>query len=216
MEIYPSLISADILNLRNVIEVFNDHCDGYHIDIMDDHFVPNLTWGPAFVNAIAKITTLPLHVHLMVDNPEKWIGRIKVKSGDIFIFHYEAIKDFQKIKVLIELIKNQKCLVGIAINPDTSIEKVFDYLFLVDHILLMSVDPGFSGQKFIPEVIEKVQPLISFKENHDLNFKIGMDGGIGLDNIGMLAKRGVKQFGVASAIFSAKDSVGMLNNLYNS
>ncbi|MFH1461954.1 MAG: hypothetical protein ABIF12_03340 [bacterium] len=90
MEIFPSLISSDLLNLGNTIKELDPYCDGYHIDIMDDHFVPNLTWGAAFVKSILGCTSLPLHIHLMVLDPEKWIDRIKFRPNDLFIFHYEA------------------------------------------------------------------------------------------------------------------------------
>ena len=93
MEIFPSLIAADLLNLERVLKELDPHCDGYHIDIMDDHFVPNLTWGPAFLKQILEKTSLPLHVHLMVKDPEKWINRVKLRPNDIFIFHYEAYKN---------------------------------------------------------------------------------------------------------------------------
>ncbi|MBD3273565.1 ribulose-phosphate 3-epimerase [Candidatus Dependentiae bacterium] len=214
MEILPSLISADLLNLETVIKNLDPHCDGYHIDVMDDHFVPNLTWGPAFVKSISSATNLPLHVHLMVQNPEKWVSRIEFKSQDTFIFHYEATKSEDRILKLINVVKALGCKVGIAINPGTPVVKIFDYIDNIDHVLIMSVEPGFSGQKFIPDVVDKVKLLINQRNSMHLNFKIGMDGGIGKDNIAMLKHQGVDQFGIASAIFSEKDPVAALKNLY--
>jgi ribulose-phosphate 3-epimerase len=214
MEILPSLISGDILNLENTIKMLCNHCDGFHIDVMDDHFVSNLTWGPAFVNAIAQKTTLPLHVHLMVDNPVTWVDRIKLRQNDIFIFHLEAALDFQEVGDIIEATKKVGWRVGIAIKPKTEISHIFEFLDKLDHVLIMSVNPGFSGQKFMPEVVKKIEPLIKKRKEMHLNFTIGMDGGIDATNIKFLSNSGVDQFGVASAIFGHSDSVNALQELY--
>ena len=212
MEIYPSLISSDLLNLKNTINILEPVVDGFHIDIMDDHFVPNLTWGPAFVNDFVWETEKPLHVHLMVDNPKKWLSRLNLRPRDTFIFHYEAI-DKKDIPMFIEEIKSQDIKVGIAINPKTDVNKIFKFLSGLDNVLLMSVKPGFSGQKFIPEVIAKIAPLIEFRKKNNLNFKISMDGGIDKSNIKNLVDIGVEQFGVASAIFSQTNVVEAVKKL---
>ncbi len=237
MEIFPSLISADLLNLEEVIKRFDSNCDGYHIDVMDDHFVPNLTWGPVFANAILQKTTLPIHLHLMVDDPVKWLDRVAFRRDDIFIFHVEAMSSDQKIKDLIRDVKLKGCKVGIALNPKTEVDTIFEYLPDLDHVLLMSVEPGFSGQKFMPEVTGKIasllqkrdaitEPTLEKKEARPIRvmfeegdkpragFKLGMDGGIGPENIKMLAEMGVEQVGVASAIFSQKNPIQALQNLY--
>ncbi len=214
MEIFPSLISADLLNLEKVIKELDPYCDGYHIDVMDDHFVPNLTWGPAFVQGILNISKLPLHIHFMVTSPEKWLTRIKFRPQDVFIFHYESTLEQEVILRLIDAIKVLGCKVGIAINPKTPVSKIFDYVDNIDHVLIMSVEPGFSGQKFMPEVINKVESLINQRESMNLNFKIGMDGGIVKENLKMLSEKGVDQFGIASAIFSDKNPVKKLKDLY--
>ena len=216
MEIYPSLISADILNLKTVITQLDSHCNGYHIDVMDDHFVPNLTWGAAFINAIQTATNLPTHIHLMVDTPQTWSDRLALREGDIFIFHGEAVSDPEKIRKLISQVKEKNWKVGLAVNPATPIEIVFEFLPALDHVLIMSVNPGFSGQKFMPEVVDKVKPLVEKRNQDGLVFTIGMDGGIGQDNIGMLAQAGVEQFGIASALFSADDLLATLKKLYTS
>lgn len=215
MEIFPSLISSDLLNLQKTIETLNDHCNGYHIDIMDNHFVPNLTWGHTFSNAIANITILPLHVHLMVDNPVDWIDRLRLRNQDIFIFHIEAIKVVRAVENIIFNIRNKGWKIGIAIKPQTDVSTVYKFLKDLDHVLIMSVEPGFSGQKFMPKVAEKVERLIERRDELALNFKIGMDGGIGKDNIKMLTELGVDQLGVASAIFSQPDYLKALQELYN-
>ena len=215
MEILPSLISGDILNLENTIKLLSDHCDGFHIDIMDDHFVPNLTWGPAFVNGIMQKTNLPLHIHLMVDNPVTWVDRIKLRQNDLFIFHIEAALDFPEVEDIISDVKKIGWKVGIAIKPKTEVTHLFDFLTSLDHVLIMSVNPGFSGQKFMPEVIKKIEPLIKKRKEMHLGFTIGFDGGIDTTNIKSLANFGVDQFGVASAVFGHPDPVKALQDLYN-
>ena len=213
MEIYPSLISSDLLNLERTITELEPHCAGFHIDVMDDHFVPNLTWGSAFVNSITKVSAKPVHVHLMVDAPSEWMSRISPRQDDIIIFHYEAISDKTVITPLLQEFKDLGCKIGIAINPETSVENVFEFCMNLDHLLLMSVNPGFSGQKFMPEVVDKVRPLIEFRKKQNLSFTIGMDGGIGKENLKVLAESGVDQVGIASAIFSQKDALVALKEL---
>ncbi len=203
IQIFPSLISANILSLQNVIETLDPHVDGYHLDVMDFHFVPNLTFGPAFVNAIAHATDKPLHVHLMVDNPEQWVEVLELRRHDTVIFHYEATTQHA---ALIDALKQKGYRVGIAINPQTSPDKVVEYLPLLDQVLVMSVEPGFSGQKFMPQVMEKLSVLAG-------KCTIAMDGGIGPDNIAMLAAKGVTQFGIASAIFDTSDPVQAIRGL---
>jgi len=216
LKIYPSLISGDLLRLGATIEKITNHCDGFHIDVMDDHFVPNLTWGPAFVQAISEKTKLPIHLHLMVDESEKWLDRVQLKKDDIFIFHVEAVAGWQENKVVdfIKKIKELGCKVGVAINPKTPIESVSLFIKQLDHVLLMSVEPGFSGQKFMPEVLEKVAPLQKLREQFSLSFAIGMDGGINFETIKAVAQAGVEQVGVASAIFNRGDPVAALQKLY--
>ncbi len=202
IEIFPSLISADILSLKNVIGLLDNHVDGYHLDVMDFHFVPNLTFGPAFVHAIANATDKPLHVHLMVDNPEQWLEVLKLRPCDVFVFHYEATSQHMQ---LIDAVKQRGYKVGIAINPDTPPESVMEFVPHVDQVLVMSVQPGFSGQKFMPQVMEKLPKLSGAT--------IAMDGGIGPDNISVLAQKGVTQFGIASAIFDTSDPVQTIRDL---
>jgi len=214
MNIFPSLISADLLNLEKTIKLLEPHCDGFHVDVMDDHFVPNLTWGPAFVDSIIKVSELPINLHLMVDNPEKWIHRVKLRNIDTFVFHYEAIKDGNNIFNLIDAIKTIGCKVGMAINPETSASKIFDYVDNIDHVLVMSVNPGFSGQKFMPEVLNKVETLVNQRDSMNLNFTLSMDGGINKENIELIREAGIDEIGMANAIFSQKDIVKALKDLY--
>jgi len=215
VKIYPSLISSDLLNLEKSIKSLDDHCDGYHLDVMDGHFVPNLTWGPAFIKRIIATTKLPVDVHLMVENPYWWVDKFELRENDEFVFHYESLVDKDKILLLIELLKKKNWKIGIAINPKTDIEKIIPFLPLLDQVLLMSVEPGFSGQKFISSVAQKVTELMKIKKSKNYIFKICMDGGIGKDNIKMISDLGVEQCGVASSIFGEGNPVENLRNLYN-
>ena len=155
-EIYPSLISADILNLKGSIDQLDDLCHGYHLDIMDNHFVPNLTWGAQFMNAIAQYGEKPVWVHLMIEKPEEFLDRLFVPDNTYITFHIETKSN---IKNVITGIREKKWRPSIAINPKTDVEESFAYLEHVHQILLMSVDPGFSGQQFIPDVLKKIAPL---------------------------------------------------------
>jgi ribulose-phosphate 3-epimerase len=214
VEIYPSLISSDILNLENVIKTLDDHCDGYHIDVMDNHFVPNLTWGSAFIKRFLKVIQLPLDVHLMVDDTIDWIDKFELRDIDTFIFHYESFNDINEINHLIKVLQKKEWKFGIAINPKTSVEKIENFLPLLSQVLIMSVEPGFSGQKFIDSVIKKVEDLSNIKNKKSFTLKICMDGGIGIDNVRRLSEIGVERIGVASSVFTKGNPVENLKTLY--
>ena len=214
MEIYPSLISSNLLTLGETIKKLDSHCDGLHIDVMDDNFVPNLTWGPSFVSAIRLGTGLPLHVHLMVQKPMVWVERLSLRRGDLFIFHIETVSLIQSEKI-IDAVKEKGWGAGVALNPSSTLEEVKDILPIVSHVLIMTVNPGFSGQSFIPEVLPKLEDLISIRKEMGLNFSIGVDGGVDSENIKMLSRIGVDCIGAASAIFSSDDFLSSLRSLYN-
>jgi ribulose-phosphate 3-epimerase len=202
--IYPSLIAADLLNLGTTIEKFNPICDGFHVDIMDNHFVPNLTWGAAFANAIAHASHKPTWVHLMVDNPHKWLDVLELTPGSILTFHIE--NSSEKIQ-LVRRIKEKKIKASIAINPKTPVEEILTIAHLVDQILIMSVEPGFSGQEFIENSATKIEPLLQIRAKEKLHFTIAMDGGINATNIHHLSQKGVDEFAAAKAIFNTIDPV---------
>lgn len=213
MEIFPSLISSDLLNLGNTLKQLDAHVAGYHIDIMDNHFVPNLTWGPAFIQALQKGTEKPLQIHLMVSDPFAWLKIIKVRSQDVFIFHYESIGDKNSLSMGIESIRVAGFKVGIALSPKTDVAVLFSLLTMLDLILIMSVEPGFSGQRFMPEILQKAQTLAQYKKEYSLSFELAMDGGINETNIAQVAASGVTQIGVASAIFLYEDVVHAVKSL---
>jgi len=210
IKIFPSLISSNLLHIEKTLIELTPYCDGFHIDIMDNHFVPNLTWGPPIVNLIAAYTNKPLSIHLMVENPETIIKQLKVKERSSISIHIEN----KNTNELITLIQEKKLKTSIAIKPHTPLENLFPFLKTVDEILLMSVEPGFSGQTFLPESIKRLEDLSAYKKNNSLNFEIAMDGGITAENIHQLFLNGCSTFCIASAIFSTKNPQYALKELY--
>lgn len=210
--LYPSLIAADPLNLGATLKNLDSCVDGYHIDVMDDHFVPNLTWGPAMVNAIAAATDRQIWVHLMVDNPAAWPDRLELPARSIVTIHFESTKE---IKTVLQRIKEKNWLAGLAISPKTAPQETFELLPSVDQLLIMSVEPGFSGQQFMQETTNKIKPLLDFRTAHALKFSLAMDGGITKKNIAELAAGGVDTFAVASAVFAHNDLVAAIVELKN-
>lgn len=211
IKIFPSLISANILNLKEEIKILESYCDGFHLDIMDFHFVANLTFGPLFINAISQTTSKQLFAHLMVEKPENWINILKLKKNDIFSFHYESTNEYLNI---ISEIHNKEWLAGIALKPNTPINNIFEFANKLDQILVMTVDPGFSGQKFIPESIKKIEELAKYRKNNNLKFRIAVDGGIKEDNIYKLAQLGVDDFAIGSTIFKSQNPINTIEELY--
>jgi len=209
-EIYPSLISGDLMNLRAEIEALDPHCDGYHIDVMDYHFVPNLTWGPQFIDQIANTTHKPLWVHLMVDDPTNWTKKLVLPPHSTIGIHIESEGEVRRN---LQRIKERHFNAALVLNPKTSVEAIFPYLDLVDAVLLMSVEPGFSGQEFLPSVAEKIKPLVGYQQEGEIKFKIGMDGGINLQNIAELKEKGIDWFAVGSSIFTQPNRVKALKDL---
>jgi len=208
--IYPSLMVADQLNLQNEINRLDRYCEGYHIDIMDGHFVPNVTFGPLVVNAIARSTYKKIWVQLLVETPSDWLDQLFLPVDSIVTFHIES--EGEKIKT-IDRIKKKNWWPSIAINPKTNVDEVFTYLDMVDQVLIMSVAPGFSGQEFLPDMISKVDQLVGYRQTSGLRFRISMDGGIDKNNIVTLKDHGVDDFVIGSGIFKSEDPVERLKEL---
>lgn len=173
--ISPSILSADFANLEKDIKtVENFGADWIHVDVMDGHFVPNITIGIPVVKSIKKVTSLPLDVHLMISNPEKYIEDFAIAGADILTFHYEAVEE-KNIPTLIEKIHSFGIKAGISIKPKTNPDTILKYLNKADLILVMTVEPGFGGQKFIQDCAEKIKII---KQNAPQNLIIQVDGGI--------------------------------------
>lgn len=206
IKIYPSLMAANLINLGHDIKILEPHCDGFHIDIMDFHFVPNLTFGPDMVNAIRHASKKTLWVHLMVDEPIRYIPRLQLRPSDILSVHYEALKP-EAIASTLKLIKDRSWQVSLALRPSTPLEVLIPFLPTLDQVLLMSVEPGFSGQSFVPSATDRLAKLCELKAQHHARFVIGMDGGINEENIKQLAQQGVQDMGIGNAIFGNEDPV---------
>lgn len=210
VKLYPSLIAANQLYLGDAISSLQADCAGFHCDIMDNHFVPNLTFGAKTVNSIDAATQLPSWVHLMVDNPLEWLEILKLKADSLISFHIESKASTPE---MIKRIRENNCKPTIAINPKTNVEEIFEFLNIVDQVLIMSVEPGFSGQPFLAPMMDKIAPLISYREKNNLSFSISMDGGINAKNLKMIADAGVDECVVGAAVFNQPDPVAALKEL---
>lgn len=200
--IAPSILSADFAKLgEEIAAVEKAGADLIHVDIMDGHFVPNLTMGPLLVRSIRKITKLPLDCHLMIEHPEKFIGPFKEAGADWISAHVEACDLAQ----LLPAIKKLGCKAGAVINPPTPLEKLLPYCELADFILVMTVNPGFGGQAMVEGTLEKVVQLKKYLVERKLQIPIEVDGGIKLENLNDFAKVGAEIFVSGSGIFHTRD-----------
>ncbi len=196
----PSLLSADFLHLKREIESVQEAgADMLHIDVMDGHFVPNMTFGSFIVKQIKSVAKVPLDVHLMIESPQAWISTYIDAGADFLTIHYEA--DCHLNRSVAE-VKKLGRKAGVSINPSTHpvlLEYILEY---IDLVLVMSVNPGFGGQKFIENSVKKIEWLYDYREKHGLNFLIEVDGGVSEENVSVLSKAGVDVFVAGSAIFS--------------
>ena len=189
IQISPSILSADFSKLGDDIKRLEDNgADMIHVDVMDGHFVPNLTIGPPVIKSLRKYTSLPFDVHLMIDPVHKYIKDYSDAGADIITFHPEATEN---ISETINLIKSLNKKVGFSLNPNTEIKAAEEYLDKVYLILIMSVYPGFGGQKFITEVVQKIKDLDKIRNERKLNFKIEIDGGINFETSKIAIEAGV-------------------------
>lgn len=184
MKVNVSILSNTLKPLDIVKELDKTNADAIHIDIMDGKFVDNKTWTTSEIIKLTKYSNLPLDVHLMVNNPSKYIEDYAMLNTNDIIFHYEAVKDINKV---INEIKDYGLKVGIAVNPDTDVKNIYDYLSNIDIVLIMSVYPGKSGQVFINEALDKIKELKDYIVNNNLKTLISVDGGIN-DETGKLCK----------------------------
>lgn len=204
IQIAPSLLSADFLNLEKDVEMVNRYADLFHLDIMDGTFVPNISFGFPVVEAVAARATKPLDVHLMIVHPEKYVERFARAGAGMISFHYEAALDGSAD--LIETIRGMDVQAGIVINPDCPVQAIFPYLPQVDFVLLMSVFAGFGGQKFIPETLERIRAVrreLDRLGRQDVPIEV--DGGIGPGNAAEVVAAGASILVAGSAVFKAEN-----------
>ena len=199
IKISPSILSADFSQLGSEIKRLEEGgADLIHVDVMDGHFVPNLTIGPPVIKTLRKFTTIPFDVHLMISPVHKYIKDYADAGADIITIHPEATENLLNS---INHIKKLNKKVGVSLNPNTKTNVIIDYLDKIDLILIMSVFPGFGGQKFIPEVIKKIEELNQIKKNKKLNFDIEVDGGINFSNSKIVIEAGANILVSGTTIF---------------
>ena len=208
--ISPSILSADFANLeRDIKLVENAGADWLHIDVMDGHFVPNITIGVPVVKSIKKVTNLPLDVHLMIENPEKYIEAFANAGADILTFHYEAVNNVESI---VKMIKSAGIKAGMSIKPKTPAKTILQYLDILDLLLVMTVEPGFGGQKFMDDCAQKI-PLI--KENAPENLIIQVDGGINAETARICTNYGANSLVAGNYIYKSGDISYAISSLRN-
>jgi ribulose-phosphate 3-epimerase len=203
MKISPSILSADFARLGEEIRAIDvGGADYIHIDVMDGHFVPNITIGPLVIDAVRKVTAKPLDVHLMIENPDLYIADFAQAGADLITVHEEAVPHLHRT---IQLIKSLGKKAGVSLNPATPVSTLDVILDDLDLVLLMSVNPGFGGQSFIPATLAKISALRQRIEERGLDVEIEVDGGVKADNIGRIAAAGADVFVAGSAVFSTPD-----------
>ncbi|ETR74393.1 MAG: Ribulose-phosphate 3-epimerase [Candidatus Magnetoglobus multicellularis str. Araruama] len=212
-KIAPSILSADFTKLGDeIIAVEKAGADIIHIDVMDGHFVPNITMGPLIVQAVRKMTQLPLDVHLMIQNPDQYIDDFAKAGADMISIHVEACLHLNRS--LHRIIEN-KVMPGVAINPATPFEAVRWVLPQMKYLVIMSVNPGFGGQGFIPNTLEKICLAKKYFHENQNKIAIQVDGGVSKDTVGKIAEAGCDIFVAGSAIYGTNDYAIAINQLHN-
>jgi ribulose-phosphate 3-epimerase len=203
IELAPSILSADFAHLADQVR---SAAEGggtvVHVDVMDGHFVPNLTLGPALVKSLRKATDLPLDCHLMIDNPDQFIPEFSAAGANWISVHQEICVHLNRT---LHLIKSHGCLAGVVINPATPVDTLSEVLDVTDYILVMSVNPGFGGQKFIPATVNKIRRLADLRAQRGLGYRIEVDGGIDLNTIPNLVRAGAEILVAGNAVFGKGD-----------
>jgi ribulose-phosphate 3-epimerase len=203
IELAPSILSADFAHLAAQVQAAAEGgASVIHVDIMDGHFVPNITIGPPVVRSLRKTTDLPLDCHLMIENPDQYIPDFRDAGADWISVHQEACKHLNRT---LRLIRDHRALAGVVINPATPVETLSEVLDIVDYVLVMSVNPGFGGQKFIPGAVHKIRRLAELRAQRGLSYRIEVDGGVALDTVTKVVRAGAEILVAGNAVFGKGD-----------
>jgi ribulose-phosphate 3-epimerase len=203
VEIAPSILAADFASLEDGIRaVERGGANLLHVDVMDGHFVPNISIGVPVVESLRKATRLPLDVHLMIENPERYIQPFSEAGADLISVHQEATFHLNRV---LTMIREHGCRPGAVINPATPVSALSEVLDSVDYVLVMSVNPGFGGQKFIPGALEKIRRLKEIRERYNYSFRIEVDGGLGPENVVDVVRAGAEILVAGTSIFHTPD-----------
>lgn len=203
IQISPSVLTADFARLGDEVAKVTPHVDQFHLDVMDGHYVPNITFGPDVVAAIRRHTSVPLNVHLMIEDPLKYAGRFAEAGADRITFHPEVVDD---VAGAILAVRGSGAGVGLAIHPDIPFEDVEKHLGELDVVLVMSVRPGFGGQSFIPEVVPKISAARRVIQENGFHADVEVDGGVNVRTVEEVVRAGVDIVVAGSAIFDGKDA----------
>jgi ribulose-phosphate 3-epimerase len=211
VQIAPSILAADFANLGGAIRLVESAgAEVIHVDVMDGHFVPNITMGPPVVASIRKVTSLPLDVHLMIEDPDAYIQPFVDAGADWISVHVETCPHLDRT---LQLIRSCGGKPGVVLNPATSLSTLDEALRLVEYVLIMTVNPGFGGQRFLPYTLEKVQRLRKVIQHKGLSARIEVDGGVSLENVPDLVKSGAQILVVGSQIFGDADPAAAVKKL---
>ena len=203
IELAPSILSADFAHLADQVRgAAEGGAAVIHVDIMDGHFVPNLTIGPPVVKSLRKFTRLPLDCHLMIENPDEFIPAFVEAGADWISVHQEACRHLNRS---LHLIRTHGLLAGVVINPATPVETLSEVLDIVDYVLVMSVNPGFGAQKFLPGSLHKLRRLAEIRAERGLNYRIEVDGGVALDTVADVVRAGAEILVAGNAVFGEGD-----------
>ena len=213
VKIAPSILSVDFSKFpEQVTKASQNGADYIHVDIMDGHFVPNMTFGPVIVKGLRKLTSLPLDVHLMIDNPDDFLGPFAGAGADILTVHYETCPHLWRT---IDTIHDLGIKAGVTLNPSTPVELLAPVLEKVEMVLVMTVEPGFGGQKFIPQMLDKVRYLKAYQKKNGLDFDIEVDGGIDPTTTPLVVEAGANVLVAGNSVFGNGDIIGSIKKIRN-
>lgn len=210
MIIAPSILSADFGNLERDIKLVENEVKYLHVDVMDGHFVPNITFGPDVVAAIRKFTNLTLDCHLMIDNPAEYVEQFADAGGDILTVHIESTVHIDRV---LQQIKSKGVKAGIVLNPGTPVADLIEILPVVDQVLVMTVNPGFGGQTFIPRTLKKIEELVKIREANGYHYDIEVDGGVNENTIKQCSDAGANVFVAGSYVYGKPNPVAQIKKL---